>query len=420
MLLGCIADDITGATDLGLMLASHGMTTAMHLGVPGADVGVTTQAVVIGLKIRTVEPGAAVHEALRAADWLLERDARQLFYKYCSTFDSTARGNIGPVSNALLIRLGETQTALCPAFPENGRVVVGGNLYVDGTLLAQSPMRHHPLTPMTESSLVKLMDAQTRAGETGLVPLDIVTQGSAAVRRALHELRSKGFRYAVADSETHEDLSVIAGACTDLKLLTGGSGVAAAIPETLSRLGLMVPREATVDLPRLDGNVAVLAGSCSTATRAQVRDFGQYARVIAVDPLKLHSGDCRHSDLARRTVKAAGQGNVIVTSAIPPEHLLNVQSALGTAQSAELVERTLAGIATELNEAGIRKFIVAGGETSGAVAKALAISELRIGPQIDPGVPWMVTTQAPPRCVAFKSGNFGRPDFFCRALRLLP
>ena len=381
---------------------------------------VSTAACVCALKIRTVAVEEAVGESIQAATWLLERHARQLFYKYCSTFDSTAAGNIGPVTDALLELVNDDLTVLLPAYPENGRTVTGGLLLVNGTPLADTAMRFHPLTPMTESSLLKMMDAQTRPGDTGLVAARIVAAGAAAVRAALKELRSSGKRYVVIDSESDADLRVISDACADLKLLTGGAGVAAAIPATLRNEGLLQPSAANVTLPDIEGHAAVLAGSCSEATQAQVARFANHARSILINPLALHAGDTSVKELISQAVEATAHGDVVIASTTSPKILREVQRKLGIAESAELVERTLAEIAVSLRHAGIRKFAVAGGETSGAIASALSIKELKVGPQIDPGVPWMVTTNEIPTCITFKSGNFGSPDFFNRALGMLP
>ena len=420
LLLGCIADDITGGSDLGLMLAAHGMPTTLCLGTPteGRDYG--SAAVVIALKIRSIDAADAVDQALGAADWLLARGAAQLYYKYCSTFDSTDAGNIGPVTDALLDRLDENFTVLLPAFPKNGRTVRDGVLYVDGVPLAESPMRDHPLTPMKRSSLIELMDAQTAAGRTGLVPATTVARGAKAIQQAFDVLRSEGKRYAVADTVGDKTLEPIAEACFDLKLITGGSGVAATLPSSLARRKRLTPIHGIAELPSAGGYAAVLSGSCSAATRGQVARFVRNHPGIVVDPLQLATGETSVDSLAAEAERLAATGNVLIYSTADPERLGVVQEMLGIDASANLVERTLAGIAERLQHTGTRKFLVAGGETSGAVAAALGATEFEIGPEIDPGVPWMVTTTAPRMCVAFKSGNFGGPDFFERALGMLP
>lgn len=420
LLLGCIADDITGASDIGLMLASNGLPTTLFLGIPDEHREITTPAVVIALKIRTVPADEAVAQASAAADWLLSRKARQLFYKYCSTFDSTSDGNIGPITNALLNKVDENLTVLLPAFPENKRTVRNGYLYVDDVPLHRSAMRNHPLTPMTDSYLPRLMDSQTSQGLTGLVASDIVVNGVAAIKSALAEKRAAGNRYVVIDTRSDDDMRPIAEAIADLKLITGGSGIGSAIPETLRGQRLLDPEITTAVLPKLPGNAAVIAGSCSEATRAQITTFADAAIPIVVDPALINSGNTYQNDIADQAIADSKLGDVIVYSSTDPDRLRQIQKSIGVDESAALVENALAFVARRLSDSGIRKFVVAGGETSGAVARALDVDELEIGEQIDPGVPWMVTKTSEPTCLAFKSGNFGRPDFFQCALELLP
>jgi uncharacterized protein YgbK (DUF1537 family) len=420
LLLGCIADDITGASDMALMLAANGMPATLLMGVPAETAGLRTPAVVIAQKIRTVPAATAISRVSDCATWLLSRGARQLYYKYCSSFDSTAAGNIGPVCDALLELADSDFTALLPAFPENGRVVKDGILYVDGVPLSESPMQFHPLTPMRESSVPALMDAQTRSGATGLVTHHTVAEGSAAIAAKLQQLRSSGKRYAVIDAASSSDLQAIAAATADLKVLTGASGVAQAIPAQLAERGLLTLVTETPVLPELSGPAAVIAGSCSAATRSQVDAFMAGRNAIAVDALRLHKDEQESARLADAAIAAAAEGDVLVYSSASPDELQRAQSVLGVERAAALVESSLASIAVRLAESGVRKFVIAGGETSGAVAGALGVSELQVGPQIDPGVPWLLASQPHTICLAFKSGNFGGTDFFSKAIRMLP
>lgn len=420
LLLGCVADDITGASDLGLMLTSNGLPTTLFLGIPDATVEISTQSVVIALKIRTCPADEAVAQATAAAEWLLGRNARQLFYKYCSTFDSTSAGNIGPVTDALMSLLDERLTVLLPAFPTNGRTVRDGHLFVGELPLSESSMRDHPLTPMTESFLPTLMDKQTGNGLTGWISQELVDAGAGRIRSELDARAAAGQRYVSIDTRDDNDLKSIADASAHLRLITGGSGVAAAIPETLRRQKLLHLQFTMTPLPRLPGHAAILAGSCSQATRAQVAAFESSAAPIIIDPLALHSGAIDKVAIAAAAVAASSSGDVLVYSSTDPETLTKSQASLGIAASASLVEDTLAFVARSLSDSGVRKFVIAGGETSGAVAHALEIDELEFGAEIDPGVPWMISTLPRPTCLAFKSGNFGKPDFFQRALDLLP
>jgi uncharacterized protein YgbK (DUF1537 family) len=420
LLLGCIADDITGASDLGLMLTSNGLPATLFLGIPDAAVRIRTPAVVIALKIRTCPAEDAVAQALAAAEWLLARSARQLFYKYCSTFDSTSQGNIGPVTDALMNTLDESLTVLLPALPVNGRTVRNGHLFVGEQPLSESSMRDHPLTPMTESFLPALMDKQTGNGLTGWIGQDTVDAGAGRIRSELDAQAAAGLRYVSIDTREDNDLKSIADAIAHLRLITGGSGIAAAIPETLRRQGLVTLRINMSPIPKLPGHAAVLAGSCSQATRAQVAAFENSAGPIIVDPLALHSGAIDKTAIAAAAVAASNLSDVLVYSSTDPQTLQRSQASLGVATSASLVEETLAFVARSLSESGIRKFMIAGGETSGAIAQALEVNELQFGAEIDPGVPWMISTGPLQTCLAFKSGNFGKPDFFQRALDLLP
>lgn len=420
LLIGSIADDITGASDLGLMLASNGMPTTLIMGVPDDDRVISTPAVVIALKIRTCTSADAVQQASAAARWLQQHAVRQIYYKYCSTFDSTAAGNIGPVTQALMTHCDVASTVLLPAFPDNGRTLRDGTLLVDGLPLADSPMRHHPLTPMTESFVPQLMDAQTSAGQSTYIGMEIVSEGHQAIGRELCNLQQRGYSYICIDTCSNKDLKAIADAIVDMPLITGGSGIGAALPGSLRRRGLLAPSLKTIPLPAIAGNAAILAGSCSEATRRQVAAFANFDTAIRIDPEKIASGTMSTDDICNNAQAAADKGNVLVYSSSDPGLLRETQQSLGVQASADLVEKTLASVARRLADNGVRKFIVAGGETSGAVARALAIDELEVSEQIDPGVPWMVTRGTQPTCIAFKSGNFGRPDFFRHALELLP
>lgn len=420
LLLGCIADDITGATDIGLMLNANGLPTTLYLGVPDDLRVPDTEAAVIALKIRSCPAEQAVAEATRAANWLLAHGARQLFYKYCSTFDSTSDGNIGPVADALLRLVRQEQTVLLPAFPENGRTVRNGHLYVDDDLLAESPMRNHPLNPMTESFLPKLMDAQTADGTTSWIDQSIVDAGADEIRAALARERADGRRFVSIDTRDDNDFPAIADAIAEMRLITGGSGIGAAIPEVLRQQGLLRERADSAELPSLPGHVAILAGSCSQATRAQIAAFANSATAIVVDPVELHAGASSRESIADAAQQATINGNVLIHSSTDSESLKQSQAKLGVAASAQLVEDTLSFVARQLAAHGVSKFVVAGGETSGAVALALEVDELQIGAPIAPGVPWMVSRSPKTRCLAFKSGNFGDADFFERALELLP
>jgi uncharacterized protein YgbK (DUF1537 family) len=420
-LLGCIADDFTGATDLANTLVRGGMRTIQTIGVPGPGWdGGEADALVVALKSRTIPAAEAVAQSLAALAWLRARGTEQHFFKYCSTFDSTDQGNIGPVADALLDALGARLTILCPAFPTNGRTVYLGHLFVGETLLSDSPMRHHPLTPMTDANLVRVLARQTPR-PVGLVAHATVRQGAAAIEAELGRLADRGVAHAVVDALTDEDLLAIGRAVRALPLVTGGSGVALGLPANFVRAGRLATGGVADALPRVDGRAAVIAGSCSEATRRQVAVMAKRHPTIALDPLATPDP----SALAERALgeaapHLAAERPVLVSSSAAPEHVAAVQAALGREGASRILEEAMARVAAGLVARGVRRLIVAGGETAGAVVQALGVTALRIGPQIDPGVPWTVGLGGhAPIALALKSGNFGQPDFFLRALAAL-
>jgi uncharacterized protein YgbK (DUF1537 family) len=419
MLLGVIADDFTGATDVASMLVAAGMRTVQTIGVP-ADPAIVkdADAVVVALKSRTIPAAEAVRQSLEALAWLRQAGARQFYFKYCSTFDSTAAGNIGPVADALLDALGADFTIACPAFPENGRTIYQGHLFVGDVLLSDSPMRHHPLTPMTDANLVRVLAGQT-ARKVGLVPYSTVTQGAPAIRAAFARLRGEGITYAVVDALQNRDLLSIGEACRDLPLLTAGSGVALGLPENFVQAKQLQLRADASYLPAVGGKAAVLAGSCSAATRAQIEVMARAHRTVAIDPLSgADPAALAHQALAAVAAELDAGRPFLIYSSAAPEQIAEVQRRLGQDRAATLVEDTLALTARELVARGVRRLVVAGGETSGAVVKALGVQALAIGPAIAPGVPWTLTLGGPQLMLALKSGNFGGPDFFEKALSL--
>ncbi|WP_321924276.1 3-oxo-tetronate kinase [Paraburkholderia guartelaensis] len=425
-LLGCIADDFTGATDLANMLVRGGMRTVQTIGVPGADTRIEADALVVALKSRTIDAADAVAQSLAALEWLRAQGCRQFFFKYCSTFDSTDKGNIGPVADALLDALSPNGgdapfTIACPAFPENGRTIYRGHLFVGDVLLNESGMEHHPLTPMTDANLVRVLQRQTRS-KVGLVRYDAVAQGARAVRASIEALRADGVRMAIADAVSDADLYTLGEACADLPLITGGSGVALGLPANFRRAGWLADSADAGELPHIDGASAVLAGSASKATNAQVAAWRETRPAFRIDPLAVARGEpvVEHAlAFARDHMHAAQPQPVLIYATASPDEVKATQRELGVAQAGELVERTLASIARGLRDLGVRKFVVAGGETSGAVVQALGVDMLRIGKQIDPGVPATATIAAEPLALALKSGNFGAIDFFAKALRVL-
>lgn len=421
MLLGCIADDFTGATDLANNLVRAGMRVVQTIGVPeDGDAGTAdADAVVVALKSRTIEPDLAVAQSLAALRWLRAHGAAQIYFKVCSTFDSTERGNIGPVGDALLEALGAAIAPACPAFPENQRTVFKGHLFVGDALLSDSPMRHHPLTPMTDANLLRVLGRQSRHA-VGLVDHAAVARGEAAIRERLQALQAAGTRWAVVDAVRNEDLLAMGRAFAGLPLIVAGSGVAIGLPQNHG----LAPSPQAARLPAPEGRRAVVSGSCSAASNAQVADFiARGGAACAIDPLQVAAG----ADVVARTLAwAAAQPHehtLLIYATAQPEAVRAVQAQLGAARAGELVESTLAAIALGLVQAGVRQLVVAGGETSGACVQALGVRRLRIGPQIDPGVPWChaqaTAAEGAGLHLALKSGNFGTPDFFTKAFAVL-
>ncbi|MGH6896960.1 MAG: 3-oxo-tetronate kinase [Geminicoccaceae bacterium] len=421
VLLGCIADDFTGATDLASMLVRHGMATVQLIGVPEDGVEpADAQAVVVALKSRTIPADQAVAQSLAALTWLRARGASQILFKYCSTFDSTDRGNIGPVSEALLEALGADLTIACPALPENGRSIYQGHLFVGDQLLSDTHMRHHPLTPMTDSNLVQVLQRQSKA-PVGLVPYPVVDRGPEAIRARFAELRARGIRQAIADALSDRHLLALGAAAADLALITGGSGIAMGLPENFRRQGLLAVGEPADRLPHTPGLAAILAGSCSAATLGQIERHRAAGRpAFALDPIGLTDGG---DDVARALAFAKthlAEAPVLISSSAPPEEVAKVQERLGRERAGAAIEEAMAAIAKGLVAAGVRRLVVAGGETAGAVVAALGVKGLRIGRAIDPGVPWTTSLGEPPLALALKSGNFGAPDFFIKAFACAP
>jgi uncharacterized protein YgbK (DUF1537 family) len=422
ILLGAIGDDVTGSTDLALMLSKHGMSVVQFIGLPPAvAVEADAQAAVVALKSRTAPVAQAVGESLAACDWLLGHGARQIFFKYCSTFDSTEQGNIGPVAEALLEHLNGRVTIYCPAFPDNGRSVYQGHLFVGGALLSDSSMRHHPLTPMTDSNLIRFLGRQVRNSETvALIDYATVDRGAAAIRERLQDQAARKSRHVVVDALSNRHLFDIGEACADLRLVTGGSGVAMGLPQNFRRAGLLENSGGPAALPKLAGGTAVLAGSCSAATRRQVARMSERWPSVRLDPVALAGEKPLIEDIARWAAERIGNGAVLIYSTAEPEQVAAVQNTLGREAAGQLIEQAMARMALQLRQAGVRNFIVAGGETSGAVMAALAVRSLLIGPEIAPGVPWTVTQDEPRLCLALKSGNFGDDDFFMKSIGMLP
>ena len=417
ILLGCIADDFTGATDLANNLVRSGMRVVQTIGVPSGALSAEVDAVVVALKSRTIAAADAVAQSLDALRWLQGQGAQQIYFKYCSTFDSTPEGNIGPVTEALMDALGTGFTIATPAFPDNGRTVFKGYLFAGNVLLSESGMQHHPLTPMTDPNLVRVMQAQTRR-KVGLLDHTVVARGPQAIRERMAALAADGVGVAIVDATSNEDLLRLGPALQGMPLVTAGSGVAIGLPANWG----LAPSGTASRLPPAQGWRAIVSGSCSQATNRQVAHFrAQGGPALALDPLALTGDtDALVTQVLAWARPLLPQGPVLVYSTAEPETVKAIQARLGVAEAGALVEHALAAVARALAQAGVRQLVVAGGETSGACVQALGIGQLQIGPQIDPGVPWChAQGAAGPLHIALKSGNFGTDDFFGKAFGVL-
>jgi uncharacterized protein YgbK (DUF1537 family) len=423
-ILGCIADDFTGATDLANNLVRAGMRVVQVIGVPEQARIADADALVVTLKSRTSPADEAVAQSLDALRWLHAQGAGQIYFKYCSTFDSTPQGNIGPVTEALMDALAGRKNAdftiATPAFPDNQRTVFNGHLFVGDVLLNESGMRNHPLTPMTDSNLVRVLQAQCRR-KVGLVDYKVVAQGERAIRARIGELRAQGVGVAIVDAISNDDLLRLGPALDDMPLVTAGSGVAIGLPANFG----IAPSDAATTLPRATGSQAALSGSCSPATNRQVHAFIEAGGpAYRMDPLQIAAGvDMAAQALAWAAPLLSQQRPVLIYSTADSSAVKSVQGQLGVREAGTMLEDALATVARGLVGLGVRQMVVAGGETSGACVQALNITQMKIGPQIDPGVPWChAHAQGAPGVdlhLALKSGNFGTDDFFNKAFSML-
>ncbi|MCL4121359.1 UNVERIFIED_CONTAM: hypothetical protein GTU68_040899 [Idotea baltica] len=421
MLIGVIADDFTGGSDVANTLAKGadsegGLKTAQYPGVPKGPASGEIEAGIVSLKSRSTPVDQAVRESLAALEWLLAQGCRQIMFKYCSTFDSTREGNIGPVADALADTLDAKGVLVCPAFPTTGRTVYQGHLFVGDALLSESGMQSHPLTPMTESDIRCWLRHQTASGVSHLA-LPTILAGAEVARKAISKIRD---RFIVADAVTDDDLLTLGAAVQDAPLLTGGSGIALGLPRNFIRAG-----QATATTPTaspVDGPEAILAGSCSGATRGQIDHHAKAHPTLALDVPGVMEGRVNKQDLLAFIATNTGNAPLIYSSGTPDE-VRRIQSEFGREAVADKLDTLFAETARDLIRGGYRRLVIAGGETSGAVAQAvadeLAAPAMRIGAEIDPGVPVLSLGVDAPVSLALKSGNFGASDFFVKALRIM-
>ena len=413
MLLGCIGDDFTGSSDLANTLTKQGMRTVQYTGVPIIDATPNVEAGVIALKSRSISVTDAVQQSLDALIWLQAQGCRQFFLKYCSTFDSTPQGNIGPVIDALADGLGADQVIVCPAFPGAGRTLYQGHLFVYDLLLNESGMQNHPLTPMTDPDIRRWLEPQTRY-KVGHVPMVDVLMGVVAIRAKLASEQAADKRLIVVDAIQDEDLMTISKAAFDLPLITGGSGVAMGLPANFRSAGAISAKTPT--FVGENGPCAVLCGSCSRTTRAQIERHQESNPTFAVDPVAVINSTLSPADVCAWVLIQEGVPLVYSCSA-DPTAVAAIQQQYGREASANALEAFFAELARQFVANGGQRLVVAGGETSGAVVEGLNIASLQIGPEIDPGIPVMRASDS--LVIALKSGNFGTVDFFAKAAQAL-
>jgi uncharacterized protein YgbK (DUF1537 family) len=412
MLLGAIADDFTGASDLANTLARGGMAVTQLVGVPRGRAPDAMEAAVVSLKTRSIAPDDAVRQSLDALAWLREQGCRQYLFKYCSTFDSTPSGNIGPVAEALSSALSAKAVVVCPAFPTNGRTVYQGHLFVKDRLLSESGMEHHPLNPMTDPDIRRWLRQQTTS-EVGHVGYDVVQRGPQSIAEAL---AAEQRRLVVVDAVSDADLVAIGTALRDAVLVTGGSGIALGLPQNFRNAGLLAPH--IPSFRTVDGPAVVLSGSCSNQSRAQLAYHLQRHPGIAIRPDEILAGELSVDAVADELWSLRSRCPIAYSTA-PQEAIDAVQQRFG-GRAASAVEQFFGQLASKLLERGIARLVVGGGETAGTVINAIAIDQLEIGPEIDPGVPAMTARHGSRAIgIALKSGNFGAVDFYDRAVRML-
>ena len=418
LLIGCIADDLTGATDVAVTFSREGLSVIQVNGVPDATFQTPdADVIVVALKSRTMPVDGAIAQSLAALAWLRDRGAQQIYFKICSTFDSTPVGNVGPVADALCDAIGARLNIVTPAYPRNARTVYQGHLFVGEALLSDTGMRTHPLTPMTDSNLVRVLGMQT-SRRVGLLPYSVVAQGEAAARRTLGELADAGCRHVIADAIDDAQLETLGKMLSREVLATGGSGLATGMASSLRKTD-RTKAGAVLAWPRGPG--VILAGSCSTATLAQLAAVKDVLPSRSLPPLELaQEGSAVISATIDWAKGQLGERPVLICSSAPPDQVAAAQAELGRERAAQLVEDAMRRIARELAATGVKRFVIAGGDTSGAVVEALGVRALSIGPEIAPGVPWALAADGTDYALALKSGNFGGVDFFVRAFEVAP
>lgn len=413
MKIGVIADDFTGATDAASFIVKNGLTAIQFSGVPDNNISIETDTCVIALKSRSCSVAEAIEASLQACRWLKDQGCTLIYFKYCSTFDSTSDGNIGPVVDALMRELNTSKTIVCPALPVNGRTVYQGHLFVYEQLLSESGMRNHPITPMTESNLIKLMEAQSQ-GKAGLVKYEELTDVSSIKTRFL-QLERQSYKYFICDTITQDNLNQIGEACADFDLVTGGSGLVGAIAKAASNNAV---HNQAAFVPRKQGKGLIISGSCSVMTNKQVEEYSQHAPSYQIDvEMCINNPQYVNQVLGWVLSQSDVQLYPLVYATVPANHLSAIQEKYG-ATASEKIEALFHKLVCLLQEYEYHTIISAGGETSGTVTQALNINGLLVGQEISPGVPWVSSLDGK-IALALKSGNFGDEAFFKKAQEMM-
>lgn len=418
-ILGCIADDFTGACDLASLLRRSGVQVSLRIGIPDTPAQDTEAMAVeiIALKCRSIAPDDAKKQTLDALRWLQGAGAERFYFKYCSTFDSTDKGNIGVIGGTLMDAIGAEQTIYCPAYPEYERTVFKGHMFVKDQLLSDSPMKDHPLNPMKNSDLQQVLKPQLAHGQTGLVSHSDIVQGATHVQSRLFELQEQGKNHVIVDTLYDDDLHTLAVACQNMPFLTGGSAIAYSLSRVYQQSGLLPTDDMDTNIPSIGGGKIVLSGSCSAMTQSQVAKYIKNAVSYQINPLEIAKKGIQDVKdwLSAQDIHA---DKIIYTTA-DADSVANVHAVLGD-KGAEIVEDTMAELATHAFNLGIQQFCIAGGETSGAVTTALGVKHLQIDREIAPAVPWtFCTSNNTPISLALKSGNFGDEEFFSKSFVVL-
>lgn len=413
MKIGVIADDFTGATDIAGFLVKNGVKTVQIIDRPEGDADVSAEAFVVSLKSRSCDPRQAIRMSLDALEWLLQQGCDKIYFKYCSTFDSTSEGNIGPVGDAILERMGEKITVVCPALPVNGRTLYKGYLFVHDTLLNESGMRDHPLNPMKDAKISRVLGSQS-SGKVGEIHYEVIEKGPDAIREKLNELKVKGCRYVVVDTLDDSHLSCIAQATAELKVYTGGSGLGGALAKAWKQNDAAAASAQEAGRPK-PARTVIFSGSCSKATNLQVERYTRVGASQSIDRRRFIDEPGYAEELFRWILSHIDDdyAPMLYATTTPDKLQENKQKYKGL-NLGEEIEKLFGQLAVRLRSEKVTNFIVAGGETAGKIVQSLDLGSLYVGPQIDPGVPWMRATDGEVY-LALKSGNFGAEDFFKKA-----